>query len=68
VSVVVFLAAVVVSSQLCFQLGDCGVECGVKVGPAGFGAYGATLAVAEDGNPLARLGLAGMFSWSSWTS
>jgi hypothetical protein len=54
VSVVVFLAAVMVSSQLCFQLGDRGVECGVKVGPAGFGAYGATLAVAEDGTSRTR--------------
>jgi hypothetical protein len=35
---VVFPAAVVVSSQLRLQLSDCGVECGVKIGPAGFGA------------------------------
>jgi len=50
------------------QLGDCGVERGVKVGPAGFGAHGAALAVAEDCDPLARLGLAGIVSWSSSTS
>jgi hypothetical protein len=68
VSVVVFPAAVVVSSQLRLQLGDCGVERGVKVGPAGFGAHGAALAVAEDCDPLARLGLAGIVSWSSSTS
>jgi hypothetical protein len=49
-----------VSSQLRLQLGDCGVERGVKVGPAGFGAHGAALPVAEDCNPLARLGLAGI--------
>ena len=60
VSVVVFPAAVVVSSQPRLQLGDCGVERGVKIGPAGFGVYGAALAVAEDCNPLACLGLAGI--------
>ena len=43
VSVVVFAAAVVVPSQLRLQLGDCGVERGVKVGPVGFGAHGAAL-------------------------
>jgi hypothetical protein len=59
VSVVVFAAAVVVPSQLRLQLGDCGVERGVKVGPVGFGAHGAALVMAEDRDPLARLGLAG---------
>ena len=60
VSVVMFPAAVVVSSQPRLKLGDGGVERGVKVGPVGFGAYGAALAVAEDCNALACLGLAGI--------
>ena len=53
VSGVVFPVAVVVSSQPRLQLGDCGVEGGVKIGPAGFGVYGSTFAVTEDCNALA---------------
>ena len=69
VSVVVFPAAVMVSSQLRLQLGDCGVERGVKIGPAGFGAHGAALPAAEDCNPRwLALDWRGLFSWSSSTS
>lgn len=53
--------AVVAAPQPGLQLADRGVERGVEVGPAGLGAHGWALARAGDLDPLAGLGLAGVF-------